>query len=152
MKKLLKSEIYKSHKQYTDPLVCTVYTKKSTITTKKKKHTKNANVTHKCWIQRPPKLSVNQPLVVIVTIFCYFFSLFSFHLQLFLKKKKFTYNFRVNLVLYLSLNWVPFLYSKKATKPTLLALKTSPAFIINPPHSHIAKPKTQLSLSKYQTT
>ena len=36
MKKLLKSEIYKSYEQYTDPLVCTVYTKKSTITTKKK--------------------------------------------------------------------------------------------------------------------
>ena len=47
MKKLLKSKIYKSHEQYTDPLVCTVYTKKSTITTKKK-NTKNANATHKC--------------------------------------------------------------------------------------------------------
>ena len=39
-KKVLKSKIYESHKQYTDPLVCTIYTKKSTITTKKKKHKK----------------------------------------------------------------------------------------------------------------
>ena len=73
-------------------------------------------------------------------------SLFSFHLQLFLKKKKkkITYSSCINLVLCLSLNWVQFLYSKKATKPTLLALKTSPAFIIKPPENFIPtrKPKS----------
>ena len=37
MKKLLKSEVCESHKQYADPLVCTVHTKKSTITTLRKK-------------------------------------------------------------------------------------------------------------------
>lgn len=36
MKDLLKSKVYESYKQYTESLVCTVHTKKSTITIKKK--------------------------------------------------------------------------------------------------------------------
>ena len=60
------------------------------------------------------------------------------------KKKKITYSFCVNFVLCLSLNWDQFLYSKKTTKPTLLALKTSPTLVINPPENLIPtrKPKS----------
>ena len=87
------------------------------------------------------KFFINQPLVVAVTIFCFITFQFS---PTALSEKKFTYSSCVNLVLCLSLNWVQFLYSKKATKPTLLALKTSLAFIIKPPENFIPtrKPKS----------
>ena len=50
----------------------------------------------------------------------------------------------INLAICLSLNQVQFLYKKKTIRPTLSALKTSPALIINPSENFIPtrKPNT----------
>ena len=71
------------------------------------------------------KFSVHHPLLATVIFSCY--SFITFHLQLFLKKKKknlFTCSFCINLVLCLSLNRVQFLYSNLNLVLCLLPLST----------------------------